>query len=301
MINKYREAMDKIIVSDELKEKLLRKAAESNFSASEPPPRPQKNFLCNFRRGLGYAACLLLCAALVSAGVGLHNTVNNDTETQPLAPSAAPVLTADKDSGQESTTPTDTPPAVSAAKPSVPQKTQRGTADSKEQIEDSEQLQEASVTPFTIDAQLPPNDQTREVRQQGGADSNTSLEDIQTRLGHDFKIPRRLPAGYKPDTAALLRGGTVEISYQSPQGSIVYRTANTQGAESDISSDYTLYPDETTAAINGAAVTLKGSGDSGLWHLAIWSDAESSYSLRSDSGLAKDAIVSIIESVDYEK
>lgn len=56
---KYNEAMDKIAVSDELKEKIM-KAAEMR---GESAPKSARSNVFPLRRAAGWAACLVLCAA----------------------------------------------------------------------------------------------------------------------------------------------------------------------------------------------------------------------------------------------
>ena len=73
--------------------------------------------------------------------------------------------------------------------------------------------------------------------------------------------------------------GLLEVIFKNGEESITFRKA--KGNE-DISGDYTLYDSETKVRINGRDVTLKGSD--ACYTLAIWTDADSSYSLSLSHG-----------------
>lgn len=297
MTNKYREAMDKIVVSDRLKEKIIRQAAANQLPASEEPPQRVMLFPRNIRRGVGYAACLLLCGVAVSAGIGLH--FNTDAPQTALRPSA-PVLSANTDDGNikadentiymASALPEDNQSSVAA--------TSGGNITTPQPKPTAEQTPlETSLQPLQAHLPYNINDQNGDgdtVQQTRVGNATADMKAIRKHLGYNFKTPQYIPDGYRLASADLLFGSLVEISYQSPQDTILYRTEKTT---QDISGDYTEYAVTATEEIGGCTATLKGNDD--LFHNATWNDADTAYSLSSDSGLIKDTFVSIIESVDY--
>ena len=84
----YRDAMDKIVLSDEMKEKILKKAAEKEQSASpssvHTPGKRMRSFY--LRYGMSYAACIVLCAATFFVGRGYlkNNGVKPADEKPPV-------------------------------------------------------------------------------------------------------------------------------------------------------------------------------------------------------------------------
>lgn len=88
MSKEYRDAMDKIVLSDEMKEKILKKAAEKEQSALPSSVHtPGKRTRCFYLRyGMSYAACIVLCAATVFVGRGYlkNNEVKPADEKPPV-------------------------------------------------------------------------------------------------------------------------------------------------------------------------------------------------------------------------
>lgn len=290
--------MDKIVVSDRLKEKIIRQEAANHLPASEEPSRPAyfSHFPeRNLRRGAGYAACLLLCGVAITAGVGLH--LNTPAPQSEIAPSA-PVLSANT---EDNNIPTDkntmyVASALLADKQAAAQPTGSNGIAPRQSTSITEQTpQKAAIQPLQV--HLPytiADNNVNTVQQTRMGDATTDMKAIRKQLGYDFKTPRYIPEGYRLTSADLLFGSLVEISYQSSQDTILYRTEKTA---QDIGGDYTEYAVTTTEQINDCTATLKGNDDT--FHSATWNDADTAYSLSSDSGLIKDTIVSIIESVDY--
>lgn len=304
MTNKYRETMDKIVVSQELKAKIIRNAAENHLPATEEPPQRVTLFPRNIRRGVGYAACLLLCGVAISAGVGLFNE-SASILPDPASPNA-PAISADtniKVADDSAATGQDLPAAqAKASKPGRHSKVIK--TDGKAQtpsanITDTNDIQVASVMTLSGEYSVGDDnnvggDKTTSVRMVGN--SANSQAAIREQLGHNFKTPGYIPQGYSLASADLFSGNLVQLAYESPDDCIVYRTKQTAD---DISNDSTWYGNITTEQVGGAPTTLKGNAD--VFHLATWLDADSSYSLSSDSGLPRDTFVSIIESVDYQE
>lgn len=69
MSERYREAMDKLVISDELREKILKNASGQNKKS-----KPIRAFYIN--RSIGYAACFVLCVGAVLANKGYIQNKN---------------------------------------------------------------------------------------------------------------------------------------------------------------------------------------------------------------------------------
>ncbi len=85
MSEKYREAMDKIVVSDELKAKIINNAVLHNTADK---PKSKRSGFVYLRYGMGYAACLALCLYAVSTSENYINTRDFQTVSATSAPKA---------------------------------------------------------------------------------------------------------------------------------------------------------------------------------------------------------------------
>ena len=85
MSEKYREAMDKIVVSNELKVKIINNAVLHNTAEK---PKSKRSGFVYLRYGMGYAACLALCLYAVSTSENYINTRDFRTVSATSAPKA---------------------------------------------------------------------------------------------------------------------------------------------------------------------------------------------------------------------
>lgn len=86
MSEKYKEAMDKIVVSDELKAKIINNAVL--YNAADKPKSKRSGFVY-LRYGMGYAACLALCLYAVSTSDNYINTHDFQAVSVTAEPKAA--------------------------------------------------------------------------------------------------------------------------------------------------------------------------------------------------------------------
>lgn len=284
MSKKYREELEKITVSPELKEKILRTA-----------PVRAKRRRQNVYKYASLAACFALCAAAIGVSQNLYRA------DLPPEPEIIPPLTAVSPAPAATAAPTQAP-----AKSHTPTRTPAPTA------APSATAPAASDTPAipaaSPDAVIPPATAAPEPTEPpAGSAPDVSappelalppfydaadLADVQNAVGHEIRTPGYLPEGYRTDAVTVLFGSLVQISYTCGDAEILYRTEQTDDA--DISGDYNRY-DEEICEIGGNDVTLRSEG--GQIRGAIWSDSGSAYSLSSADGLAREEIVKIIESV----
>lgn len=82
-------------------------------------------------------------------------------------------------------------------------------------------------------------------------------------------------------------GKMIEVEFENAEGeTFAIRKAPGSG---DISGDYTKYSSEETVVLDDQALTVKGEGDKKF--LAIWTDAEYSYSVFSREGASEEALL----------
>ncbi len=312
MSKKYKEAMDKIVLSDELKTKIIENASKNRLPVKATPKYPKTFY---FRHGVGYAACLLLCFLVVSVS---RNFVETDTMSPVTnAPSyvvpvpepteaVSPAQPAG-DALPENNSVENQKPAENAAQNGMDHpaaETQRPQAE-EPNIATPPQTQAPEDHAPVLSENHPANEENPVGSSPGGEDNqvaspiNPSIDgenfsDIREQLGYAFKVPGYLPEGYELDTVSLLFGSLVQISYLSENDEIVYRTEKT---DADISGDYTVYDALETVTINNVDTTLKSSDE--VFYGAVWNDGDMSYSISSTDGLAQDTMIKIVESTDY--
>ena len=276
MSKKYREELEKITVSPELKEKILRTA-----------PVRAKRRRQNVYKYASLAACFALCAAAIGVSQNLYRA------DLPPEPEITPPLTAASPAPAATAAPTQAP-----AKSHTPAQTPAPTA-----APDT-----PAIPAATPDAVIPPATAAPEPTEPPAGSAPcvsappelalppfydaADIADAQNAVGYAIRTPGYLPEGYRTDAVTVLFGSLVQISYTCGDAEILYRTERTDDA--DISGDYNRY-DEAVCEIGGSDVTLRSEG--GQIRGAIWSDGECAYSVSSTDGLARNEIVKIIESV----
>lgn len=332
MSKKYKKAMDNIILSDELRNKILEEAVSSK---TQKKPR---NFY--IKRSIAYAACFLLCAiAIGTAGEYLsRDTVPEDTVTV-------------------SATSVPTTAATAAPKPAITDNTslsvEKKKADSSLMYE-AEALKPAKTAKsafvpfadnnadnggeitaggFGIEAKSL-SERLLAGKEESGSDvaakysgAGNSAADtdglVTTDSAAACKDEYAEEAAVMDDAAptAVAGGGSIkpqsEYAFKTPQyipegyalssannpsqGFVDITYTNTDNkiiynagnAGSDTGGDYESVE---TVIIGGKTVTMKQ--NSGLCYLALWSDNGISYSLSFANGLDKETAMRIIKSVD---
>lgn len=117
------------------------------------------------------------------------------------------------------------------------------------------------------------------------------IEKLRTELGYDFLIPHYIPDGYTAESADLLFGSLVQLTYTSGEDKLTFRTEKYDG---DISGDYNVYETTETVTVGGADVTLRINADK--CYSASW-QTDSAYALYSSAGLSREQIIKIIENI----
>ena len=94
-----------------------------------------------------------------------------------------------------------------------------------------------------------------------------------------------LPADIKADGISVLSGDMIQVLCED--GLSIRKALG----DEDISGDYNTYPQVETVAVQGHAVTLKGEGDQVT--VAVWTADGYTYAVHSETGLSRDAALSL--------
>lgn len=94
-----------------------------------------------------------------------------------------------------------------------------------------------------------------------------------------------LPADIKADGISVLSGDMIQVLCED--GLSIRKALG----DEDISGDYNTYPQVETVAVQGHAVTLKGEGDQVT--VAVWTADGYTYAIHSETGLSRDAALSL--------
>ncbi len=323
MSKKYQESMDKIVMSDALKNKIMRAAAEKSEQSLKNPKRLPAWY---FRTAVGCAASIVICLLavqvvknptltdndIVPTPTATHAYIDPNRDAEPAA-SDLPMLPAEetepsadsKKGAKTSRTEDKRMPRVPGADAAVGTDIPRGTAEPAAAPEmavgeppgadSGSAAQDIEEQPVQA-APMPDGDEPEMAGgggavQSSGIVSMESVADMRNLVGYDFKMPTDLPDGYVLEDASLVFG-IIQLSYESADDTITYRTQKT---DEDISGDYNVYASEKSETIGSYTVTVKGDGEDAC-HTAVWNDGEA-FSLMSSQGIAHDAMVQMIESV----
>lgn len=329
MSNKYKTAMDKITLSDEMKKKIMAAAAEKPDNENQ---KKIKRF--PFGHAMSLAACIVLVLIAAFAGGELYDTgltPGNDITVPVPSETEHPFTDDNKDKSIDDS---NNNINDSSIQPDIDSKKEDSMAAGRASVSKSnpEASAKAPVPPAATneptqndDTSLMPNDgnipednpddmlQSRppaaenndpsydELEQappDGGGSmggnpfEELSIADIEKKLGYKIKTPSYMPDGYTVDETALMFDTMVQITYTSKEDTIYYRT---EKCSEDISGDYNVYQDVKTEDIGGREVTVKGDGTSA--NTAVWQDEEEAYSVYSQNGIAKEEIKKIVEGV----
>jgi hypothetical protein len=122
------------------------------------------------------------------------------------------------------------------------------------------------------------------------------ISELKKAVTYQLLVPSEVPAGYEIESISVITGSMAQIIYNnkdSEDDKIVYRTSS--GTE-DISGDYNTYETVDAIKVKAAEVTLKGSKT--LVNLAIWSQDGCTFSLSFSIGANKEAVMSIVNSLN---
>lgn len=316
--NSYKNAMDKITLSEEKKQSIIK-----NTSEALNKKRKKSNILY-LKRTVGLAACFAICffsyylvtnyiykpdnteTKIVTVPVQKYNEENKD-KTEEIKEKNN--ITDNKEVKNNSQTSADIENNINQSQIAVQNDEQRFL---KSPLTDQTKENQSEIVPIEPDdnslnnsEEKPPvavlsvfNDDALSGNTPRNDDENSmhSVEEIENTLGYTIKTPAYIPLNYQLVSSCLIAGDIAQITYESENDTICYRTS--KGNE-DISGDYNTYTNVEIININNKDVTFKGNDN--LYYNASWSDDENSFSIYSDSGIEREAIISIVESVKDEQ
>ena len=328
MSKNYKEAMDKIKLSEDMKAKIL-----ENINNPPELKKPVCKNTYHITRGLCYAACLLICFTAVSSGIRFKSSTVDKVQPTVSTPPQNSVPPVQSQAPQDNP-PYSEPPAEQSGGYKKPSESEKTSPSGKQQIAKSSQKPQPNDNstsdssffhgsaagsqnnePATSDnntdpvlssgfngseASQPPEDGQPEQVCVGSPFSPDieTVSDIRNNLDYDFKIPQYVPENYENDSASLLFDSLIQISYTNGDERILYRTEKNP-EENDISGDYNTYEQEDNESVNGVSATLKSNDN--LCYTALWHDGDFAYSLNSSAGLEHEEMLKIIESTDFSK
>lgn len=125
-----------------------------------------------------------------------------------------------------------------------------------------------------------------------------SLTELKKSVDFELEIPKKLPPNFEIGTISYIGNSVVSITYsnKSDNNSINFRTSK---KNKDISGDYNQYKLEKT--INFDEFNISLSGDKNLINLAKWNKDNISYSILTENGLGEDEILDMVKSIDIIK
>lgn len=318
MSEKYKDALNKIVVTDELKEKIIANASSKKTMSVAVTAPKVKRLHYPYLRYLNMAACFLMCvcALLTSKYVYSPDIAPIDETPSHVAPISeadkqdqnnnvnnvvnAPIK--DNDSPNHNTVSVvpsynyeanivaENPPTNKGNTDNVPVGIENTEGNSIGNIDIGN---EPPISDTDVLVQSPPMDNS--VLAVNPIYSVEDIEEIQKQVGYVFKLPQYVPDEYTLGEYGVMFGSLIEINYNSEDNNILYRTEKTDG---NISGDYNEYERVETEIVNNTEITIKGRDD--LYYNAVWND-DCAYALNIENGLDKETIIKIAESVDYPK
>ena len=310
MNNNYKKAMDKIELSDEVKEKIINKASESKINQNS------KFNLVPVRIIAGLAACLMLCFLSHYAVTNYYLQLpENVASVNTPKPSPENIASGEKLAAGEpvqeekpSLKEEDETESVISSKKEKKISNSNSTAYKKAEATDSqtEIISPKQATAVASEYDLPDADNelprfakgktVTEDNNDNSESSQLTMEQIVTKLGYEIKSPQEVPVGYEISNMSVVGESVAEITYQSENDIITYRTAK---SSEDLSQKNDTYEFAEIVNVNNTDIILKGNEE--LYYNAVWNENEEVFSITSDNGVEKSVMVDMGSSVDYEK
>ncbi len=335
MSKKYKDAMDKIVVSDELKERIL-SAAEQKISEKNLKSKSKHSRMFYIRYAAGCAACLVFCiTAVFTVKQYMWTDITNPSGNSSLPTSAPTVQTnipqipqssSDENIGRENN-----PPIENKEKNDA--NTAAESNENKQNSSDKKQESKHDTAEEVISTGLPQESIAIPETEPPKADGESSVPPVTA----ETEIPADIPAlggvndGENTENDMVMSGiytndtGSIENiikevgyvfkiptympeQYKFDEASLICgRLVQIVYANEENSVIYrTEHTDEDVSGDYNIYDDIERikinenevtiKGNDGKYHCAVWND-ESAYSVYSSGGIDKDDMVKIIESV----
>lgn len=300
MRNSYQKAMDNIVLSEELKNKLKDQAMHVSKKRSA-------------KRSIGRISGLAACFVAVAGSLFLFTPKVPPAEQPPLAVSTTPNQTVSPAAPETTPPAPNQPPQFSGSGKSnassfPPEKEDRkisGTAEPNESAlpaaPNTEEVPDNSTDEFPIfaktapDGNLPENSSLPDdaVLTGNPVQSFDSIGELKRALPFEANLPVNPPEGYLLGDKSILNGTLAQLTYEKgEEDALTYRAW--QGEE-DNSGDFRSYEKEETVTVNEAEIQLKSTA--GIYFSAVWKESGITYALLSRTGFSKAEWLKVIQHV----
>lgn len=329
--NSYKKAMDKIELSDEIKEKIINNASKTQINQISKI-RP-----LYIRRIVGLAVCFVFCFISYYAVTNYYiqspvNIVLVDThESMPnkeVSNEKIKISETEQDDTNKLIPGNEISSEKAGISKTMPNK--QTLPNSKRDNVNNSSEQSVTANPYTYespkiddnqievvspekeitivdnytsyDNEMPPFAKGKLVTEDAfdtninndiAVNKQLTMEQVSTELGYEIKFPHKVPSGYEVADMSV-DGNVDEIIYQSENDKITYKTTK---ASEDLSKKNDSYEFMEIVDVDNTNIVLKGIGE--VYYNAVWSDNFESFSITSDNGVEKSIMVDMVLSVDY--
>ena len=293
--NSYKKAMDKMELSNELKERIISNASK--------PTENKKLKPVYIGRIAVIAASFILC--FLSYYTVTNFYTNPDTDVV-MVDTPNPISQNEQEDKKVAANETvNVPPSLktvsgnSEETETPPLPVYKEAEISNKQIEEVLPKNDTVIenNPPATDSNIPPFVKTKDTAEDSEAEKvikKTTVEEVAAILGYEIESPQSMPKGYTTSDISLVNSSIVEIQYQGDDDIITYRTVKTS---SNLSQANEAYEYMEIVNINSVDVVLKGTEE--LYYNAVWSDDEDSFSITSNNGVERQVMIDIVSIVDY--
>lgn len=124
--------------------------------------------------------------------------------------------------------------------------------------------------------------------------SYENVDKAKKALNFEPSFPAYIPEEFILDDISVMGNDLLQLIYRDKDNDrLLFRTA--KGNE-DISGDYNTYANVETINMNNYEITMQGNDN--LYHKACWTNSHEVFSVCSDSGIEKEIMIDIAESVN---
>lgn len=281
----YKRAMEKIVVSDELKNKILQNASDFQSKSA-------RSKTLYIKYGVGLVACF---AVFVVSSIFFVNHI--DDKNLPLdsalveTEKSNEVVTKEKNQTKEVLIPDKKDDKKQLAEKSYSEEnnvliTEKQEPENKENI-----ISDEDVNTYVSNNA---NDKKETfVDKSDFIDAEVdSLKIAQEKVEYDVKAPTFMPKGYEIDNITLTQDDSIKVTYQNDFDLVTYTIGDEDYDNNLCVNRYSVI---RTEDVNGISVTLKGNGN--IYNDIEWNDGKT-YSIYSENGFLIYTAKRIVESID---
>ena len=307
MSKQYKKAMDKIVLSDSLKEKIISDMVSADKKQKFKNSDTKIFYLRTFA---GAAACfaLLLGGFSVMKNYFPINPLQKPStpQTEIYKPSENPTGKDENKPSDEKNTPSDVQKPSGRTDLTTPEENLPTQSDIKGNTEISAPADEPTgenppflqspggegeQNPSDENEQNPSDEYAPPTLGGNPYEEISDIQELEKKLGYAVNAPSYLPSGYKLDSISLIFGTLADITYSNGKNEIVFRAA--KGSD-DISGDCNVYKNTKTVSVNGTDAKYRENGETSG---AVWTKDGLTFSVYADTVISEKDASDIIASV----